>query len=106
MSEPDLGSDMAATKTKAICDSDDYVIDRPKMWLTNGGASNLIAFLVKTDEGAGKAHQNLTTFLVETPERYGEVLSGRPPGSRASLFRRSPDSVSNSLEIGFTRVRM
>ncbi|WP_210435095.1 hypothetical protein [Saccharopolyspora sp. ASAGF58] len=96
---------MAATKTKAICDSDDYVIDGPKMWLTNGGASNLIA-LVKTDERAGKAQQNLTTFLVETPERYGEVLPGRPPGSRASLFRRSPDPVSNSLKIGFTRVRM
>lgn len=46
------------------------------MWLTNGGSSNLIALLVKTDEGAENAHQNLTTFLVEKPEGFGEVAPG------------------------------
>jgi alkylation response protein AidB-like acyl-CoA dehydrogenase len=76
MSEPDLGSDVAAIKTKAKADGDDYVIDGAKMWLTNGGTSNLIALLVKTDEGAEKAHQNLTTFLVEKPEGFGEVMPG------------------------------
>ena len=76
MSEPDLGSDVAAIKTRAKRDGDDYVIDGSKMWLTNGGTSNLIALLVKTDEGAEKAHQNLTTFLVEKPEGYGEVVPG------------------------------
>ncbi|GAB3583808.1 acyl-CoA dehydrogenase family protein [Amycolatopsis endophytica] len=76
MSEPDLGSDVAAIKTKARRDGEDYVIDGSKMWLTNGGTSNLIALLVKTDEGADRAHQNLTTFLVEKPEGYGEVAPG------------------------------
>jgi alkylation response protein AidB-like acyl-CoA dehydrogenase len=76
MSEPDLGSDVAAIKTKARRDGDGYVIDGSKMWLTNGGSSNLIALLVKTDEGAEKAHQNLTTFLVEKPEGFGEVAPG------------------------------
>ena len=76
MSEPDLGSDVAAIKTRARRDGDDYVIDGSKMWLTNGGSSNLIALLVKTDEGAEKAHQNLTTFLVEKPEGFGEVAPG------------------------------
>ncbi|QRP45063.1 acyl-CoA dehydrogenase family protein [Amycolatopsis sp. FDAARGOS 1241] len=76
MSEPDLGSDVAAIKTRARRDGDGYVIDGAKMWLTNGGTSNLIALLVKTDEGAEKAHRNLTTFLVEKPEGYGEVLPG------------------------------
>jgi len=81
MSEPDLGSDVAAIKTRAkrldgSGDDADYVIDGSKMWLTNGGTSNLIALLVKTDEGAEKAHQNLTTFLVEKPEGYGEVAPG------------------------------
>jgi len=76
MSEPDLGSDVAAIKTRAKRDGDEYVIDGAKMWLTNGGTSNLIALLVKTDEGAEKAHQNLTTFLVDKPEGYGEVLPG------------------------------
>ncbi|MEU7785972.1 acyl-CoA dehydrogenase family protein [Amycolatopsis sp. NPDC049159] len=76
MSEPDLGSDVAAIKTKAKKTDDGYVIDGSKMWLTNGGSSNLIALLVKTDEGAEKAHQNLTTFLVEKPEGFGEVAPG------------------------------
>jgi alkylation response protein AidB-like acyl-CoA dehydrogenase len=76
MSEPDLGSDVAAIKTRAKKDGSDYLVDGAKMWLTNGGTSNLIALLVKTDEGAEKAHQNLTAFLVEKPEGYGEVAPG------------------------------
>ena len=46
------------------------------MWLTNGGSSTLIALLARTDEGAAKAHQNLTAFLVEKPTGFGEVLPG------------------------------
>ena len=53
-----------------------YVIDGQKMWLTNGGSSTLVAALVRTDEGAEKAHQNLTTFLVEKPAGFGEVIPG------------------------------
>ncbi|WP_433506122.1 acyl-CoA dehydrogenase family protein [Pseudonocardia halophobica] len=76
MSEPDLGSDVAAIKTRAKQDGDDYVIDGAKMWLTNGGSSNLIALLVKTDLGQPKPYQNLTTFLVEKPSGFGEVVPG------------------------------
>ncbi|RKT52660.1 (2S)-methylsuccinyl-CoA dehydrogenase [Saccharothrix australiensis] len=76
MSEPELGSDVAAIRTRAARSGDEYVVDGQKMWLTNGGTSNLTAVLVKTDEGAEKAHRNLTAFLVEKPEGYGEVLPG------------------------------
>jgi len=76
MSEPELGSDVAAIRTRATRDGDDYVINGQKMWLTNGGSSNLTAVLVKTDEGAAKPHQNLTAFLVEKPEGFGEVAPG------------------------------
>jgi alkylation response protein AidB-like acyl-CoA dehydrogenase len=76
MSEPDLGSDVAAVKTRARRDGQDYVIDGEKMWLTNGGTSNLTAVLVRTDEGAAKPYQNLTAFLVEKPVGYGQVAPG------------------------------
>lgn len=76
MSEPELGSDVAAIRTRATRDGDDFIVNGQKMWLTNGGTSNLTAVLVKTDEGAEKAHQNLTAFLVEKPEGYGEVAPG------------------------------
>ena len=56
--------------------ADGYRIDGAKMWLTNGGTSNLTAVLVRTDEGAPKPHQNLTCFLVEKPVGYGEVAPG------------------------------
>jgi alkylation response protein AidB-like acyl-CoA dehydrogenase len=77
MSEPGLGSDVAGIRTKATKGADgNYTIDGQKMWLTNGGSSTLVAALVRTDEGAEKAHQNLTTFLVEKPAGFGEVLPG------------------------------
>ncbi|HEV7825531.1 MAG TPA: acyl-CoA dehydrogenase family protein [Mycobacteriales bacterium] len=76
MSEPGLGSDVAAIRTKAKKDGDDYVIDGQKMWLTNGGSSTLIALLVRTDEGQESPYKNLTTFLVEKPAGFGEVAPG------------------------------
>ncbi|MFE2122121.1 acyl-CoA dehydrogenase family protein [Rhodococcus aetherivorans] len=77
MSEPELGSDVAAIRTKAKRDADgDYVINGQKMWLTNGGSSTLVAALVRTEEGAAKPHENLTTFLVEKPAGFGEVVPG------------------------------
>lgn len=77
MSEPELGSDVAAIRTKAKRDGDgDYVINGQKMWLTNGGSSTLVAALVRTEEGAAKPHENLTTFLVEKPAGFGEVAPG------------------------------
>ncbi|NKQ57518.1 acyl-CoA dehydrogenase [Amycolatopsis sp. K13G38] len=108
MSEPDLGSDVAAIKTRAKRDGDDYVIDGAKMWLTNGGTSNLIALLVKTDEGAEKAHQNLTTFLVEKPEGYGEVLPGLTiPGKIDKMGYKGVDTteaVFDGFRIGADKV--
>ena len=77
MSEPGLGSDVAAIKTKAVKGDDgNYTIDGQKMWLTNGGSSNLIAVLVKTDEGQDSVYKNMTTFLVEKEVGFGETAPG------------------------------
>ncbi len=77
MSEPGLGSDVAAIRTKATRNAEGgYTINGQKMWLTNGGSSTLVAALVRTDEGAERAHENLTTFLVEKPAGFGEVVPG------------------------------
>jgi alkylation response protein AidB-like acyl-CoA dehydrogenase len=65
MSEPGLGSDVAAIKTKAVKEGDDWVINGQKMWLTNGATSNLVATLVRTDEGEESPYKSMTTFLVE-----------------------------------------
>ena len=71
MSEPGLGSDVSAIRTRAERDGDDYVINGQKMWLTNGGTSNLVAVLCRTDEGHDARHQNMTTFLIEKEPGFG-----------------------------------
>ncbi|MQY25871.1 acyl-CoA dehydrogenase family protein [Nocardia aurantia] len=94
MSEPDLGSDVAAIKTRARRDGDHYVVDGTKMWLTNGGTSNLIALLARTDEGAEKPHRNLTAFLVDKPEGYGEVTPGLTiPGKIEKMGYKGVDTT-------------
>jgi alkylation response protein AidB-like acyl-CoA dehydrogenase len=104
MSEPELGSDVAAIKTRAKRDGDGYVIDGAKMWLTNGGTSNLVAVLVRTDEGAEKPHQNLTAFLVEKPEGFGEVAPGlNIPGKIDKMGYKGVDTtelVFDGFRIG------
>ncbi|MDT5205155.1 MAG: hypothetical protein QOD34_1791 [Mycobacterium sp.] len=77
MSEPELGSDVAAIRTRATRGSDgDYTINGQKMWLTNGASSSLVAVLVRTDEGAEAPHRNLTAFLIEKPTGFGETKPG------------------------------
>ena len=98
MSEPELGSDVAAIRTRASRCTDgegaDYIIDGQKMWLTNGGSSTLVAALVRTDEGADKPHRNLTAFLVEKPTGFGEVVPGLTiPGKLDKLGYKGIDTT-------------
>jgi alkylation response protein AidB-like acyl-CoA dehydrogenase len=74
MSEPGLGSDVSAISTRAVKDGEDFVITGQKMWITNGGTSNLLAVLVKTDEGADTPYRNMTAFLVEKEPGFGETM--------------------------------
>ena len=77
MSEPGCGSDVSAIRTKATrVDDVTFRIDGQKMWLTNGGSANLVAVLVKTDEGAESVYRNMTAFLVEKEPGFGEVAPG------------------------------
>lgn len=77
MSEPEVGSDVAAIRARAVrSDDGGYRISGQKMWLTNGASSTLVAALVRTDEGATRPHDNLTAFLVEKPAGFGEVVPG------------------------------
>jgi alkylation response protein AidB-like acyl-CoA dehydrogenase len=76
MSEPGCGSDVSAITTKAKPDGDDFIVNGAKMWLTNGGSSNLVAVLVKTDEGAESVYKNMTVLLVDKEPGFGEVAKG------------------------------
>ncbi len=95
MSEPDAGSDVAAIRTRATLGADGgYTLDGAKMWVTNGASSTLVAVLARTDEGAARPHDNLTTFLVEKPAGFGEVLPGLSiPGKLDKLGYKGVDTT-------------
>jgi len=95
MSEPEVGSDVAAIRTRAVRNDDGtYTLRGQKMWLTNGGSSTLVATLVRTDEGAGTPHRNLTAFLVEKPSGFGEVAPGLTiPGKLDKLGYKGIDTT-------------
>src|SRR5579884_1361731 len=67
LSEPELGSDVAAIKTSAkkLSDGDAYEINGTKMWVTNGLLSSLVFVLVRTDPSAEPKHRGLTCFIAE-----------------------------------------
>jgi alkylation response protein AidB-like acyl-CoA dehydrogenase len=94
MSEPNCGSDVSAIRSKAIRDGDDYVVDGQKMWLTNGATANLVAVLVKTEEGAPSVYRNMTTLLVEKPTGFGEVAKGLTvPGKIKKMGYKGVDTT-------------
>ncbi|GHJ59639.1 acyl-CoA dehydrogenase [Nocardioides sp. OK12] len=100
MSEPGLGSDVSAIKTKATRNDDGgYTIDGQKMWLTNGGSSNLVAVLVKTDEGSDSVYKSMTTFLVEKEPGFGETAQGvTVPGKIDKMGYKGVDTTELVLE--------
>jgi alkylation response protein AidB-like acyl-CoA dehydrogenase len=66
LSEPELGSDVAAIKTSAKKVGDDaYEINGTKMWVTNGLRAGLVFVLVRTDPAAEPKHRGLTCFIAE-----------------------------------------
>ena len=100
MSEPGCGSDVSAIKTKAVKQDDGgYSITGQKMWLTNGGSANLVAVLVKTDEGADSVYKNMTTFLVEKTEGFGETAQGVTiPGKIDKMGYKGVDTTEMVFE--------
>ncbi len=62
VSESGGGSDVAALKTTARHDGDDYVINGEKMWITNGTQADWMCMLANTSEG--KPHRNKSLIIV------------------------------------------
>jgi alkylation response protein AidB-like acyl-CoA dehydrogenase len=65
LSEPGLGSDVAAISTRAKKDGDGWVINGTKMWVTNGLRSGLVFLLAKSDPDADPPHRGMTCFICE-----------------------------------------
>ena len=67
VSEPHAGSDVAAIKTHARKDGDDYVINGTKMWITTSTQADYICLLLNTSDEP--AHKNKSLVIVPTNTR-------------------------------------
>jgi hypothetical protein len=73
-SEPNAGSDLAALRTSAVRDGDEWVINGQKIWTTLGTDANWIFVLARTDPAA--PNQKGISFFLVPMDRPG--LTVRP----------------------------
>ncbi|SNX56333.1 hypothetical protein SAMN06272735_0781 [Streptomyces sp. TLI_55] len=66
-SEPDAGTDLAALKTRATRDGDEYIVNGQKIWTTNGDTADWVWLATRTDPAA-PPHKGITMLLVPTTE--------------------------------------
>ncbi|UXI66440.1 acyl-CoA dehydrogenase family protein [Tahibacter amnicola] len=88
------GSDVAALRTTARRDGDDYVIDGSKMWITNGMQADWCCLLANTSEGA--PHRNKTLIIVPMDA----------PGVSRQKLRKLGMNASDTAQIFFDGVRV
>jgi len=64
LTEPDAGSDAGATKTKAVKQGDEYIVNGGKIFITNAGEAGLLSFTSQVIED-GK-NIGIAAFIIST----------------------------------------
>lgn len=108
MTEPSGGSDLAALKTTAVRDGDDWIINGSKTFITNGYSADLV--IVATRTSPEKKARGITLFAVEAGTEgfeRGRKLDkvGQPESDTAELFfdnvRVPSTNMIGELDGGF-----
>jgi len=63
LTEPQAGSDAGATRTRAVRDGDEWVINGQKIFITNGSIADFAVITAKTDPETGT--RGISAFIVE-----------------------------------------
>ncbi len=94
VSEVGGGSDVAALKTTARSDGDDYVINGSKMWITNAMQADWCCLLANTSEG--KVHANKSLIIVPMDAK----------GIEKQKIKKMGMNSSDTAQIFFDNVRV
>jgi len=65
MTEPGTGSDLAAVRTTARRDGDNYILNGAKTFISNGQISDAVIVVCKTDPNAKPAHRGISLIMVD-----------------------------------------
>jgi len=102
VSEPSAGSDVAAIKTHAVKDGDDYVINGSKMWITNGTQADWMCMLANTESDNKNKHLNKSLICVPLKEN-GKRAKGVTINRK---LKKMGMHSSDTAEIFFDNVRV
>jgi alkylation response protein AidB-like acyl-CoA dehydrogenase len=95
MTEPSGGSDLAALKTTAVRDGDDWILNGSKTFITNGYSADLVVVAARTSPEKGA--KGITLFGVET---------GMAGFERGRKLDKVGQEESDTAELFFTDVRV
>src|SRR5574341_5586 len=84
LTEPQAGSDAGSLQTTAREESDCYVLNGEKIWITNGGIAHVALVFASVD--LSLRHKGICAFIVptDTPGFHREKMPGKELGHRAS----------------------
>jgi alkylation response protein AidB-like acyl-CoA dehydrogenase len=93
MTEPEAGSDLAALRTSARREGDEWVIDGGKTFITNGSVADLAVVAARTGQG----HSGISMFAIE---------SDTPGFTRGEPLRKVGQHEASTSELFFQDVRI
>jgi len=102
VSEPHAGSDVAAIKTSAVKDGDDYIINGSKMWITSGTQADWMCMLANTGSSSENRHLNKSLICIPLKEN-GERVKGVTINRK---LKKMGMHSSDTAEIFFEDVRV
>ncbi|MEE8187645.1 MAG: acyl-CoA dehydrogenase family protein [Kiloniellales bacterium] len=97
--EPNVGSDLGALRTRALRDGETYRITGSKTWITHGARSDLMTLLVRTDPNE-PGYKGLSMFIAEKP-RGTESDPFPAPGMSGSEIKVLGYRGMKEYEIAF-----
>jgi citronellyl-CoA dehydrogenase len=95
VTEPDAGSDVAAIKTYAVRDGDEWIINGSKLYITNGVQADWLCLLVRTNDEGGYRGMSQIIFPTSAPG----FSASRP-------LRKLGNHASDTAELSFVDARV